>query len=1123
MGVGGGGGGGTSAGFAASATGSMRAPDAVRVSVGMNNTTATSTQGIGSPHANASASGVESSSPTVTPRHAPPGPSAAATSSFACSSPRTVACRSHHTRVRASARLPPSTSAGPLPPSIASRPSRAGAAPVRATAEVASAGASAPSERRSSTPGSSVVTALHEGQSAASATVTTRGRGVIRIAARIAGSAAALYKRAVRQKPARASATPRCAVAFLVAALATGSAGARAEAATDPAPQAGPVITPPEIVEGAQPEYPHDAFLEGVAGDVVMDVDIDDTGVVQRVSVKASPDARLAWSALGAVANMQFVPAAEDGVSIPVRIEYKLAFTIDEVERERILQEEEARALAATAATAPVNLKGRVLVGGERLSVAGAFVSVTTADRDAMETVTDADGAFSFKGVAEGKRSILVEASGYLPGEIAEDIKANVVTDVNIFLERKPNVENETTVYERRTQKEVSKRVLTQKELTRVPGTFGDAIRVVQRLPGVARSPFGLGALLVRGGAPNDTAILIDGHLSRILFHLGAGPSVINADLVEKLELYPGGQGARFGRAIAGTVDVVTRDPRTDTFSGKVTVDLLQTGFRLEGPLDVLGQGKADGSSAIGFFAAGRRSYAAEVLNIGDTIGRFANLGINQLTLSPRYSDYQTKLVWKLPYNQRVSVMFFGSHDDLDLALDPSTLGPNAPSNVGVTIGFHRLNPVWKWATVDVNTDGTPKLRAWVSPAFETSYSENRFDASQFRLDVQRASLRAEVELRPTAGVGLLVGTDNTIADFHSVTDVPSVIPDERLFPRPVTSDPPRFLIADDVLGTSYSAYAEGDIRIGDLMVVAGTRADLWTYYDQIRTALDPRLSARLDVFHQVTLKGSLGLYHQTPSPFELARKFGNPDLPLERGWQASAGAEVQLTRALEIDCQAFGRTAEDMAEFVVSPLSFFASGAPRIQPTGEQRVIGAELLLRQHLDVIPGVGGLFGWVAYTLMKAEERSDAPKGVQNGTAYPWTPSDFDQTHILSVAASWQTPAFPVAGPFELGFAVRYVTGNPITLVQKGLFDADTSGHRRVSGPYNNARLPPFFQLDVRVDKKFTFDTWALALFLDLQNATNQENYELFQYNYDYSETAGFPGLPILPVFGVEASF
>lgn len=897
----------------------------------------------------------------------------------------------------------------------------------------------------------------------------------------------------------------------LAAALAS---AARAQDAAPPTGDAAP-ITPPEVVEAPEPIYPEDAFRQDVAGDVVMDIDIDDEGLVQRVLVKASPDARLSWAALGAATNMSFLPAKQGEQSIFVRIEYKLSFTIDQVVRERMLAEDEAKQLAERAETAPINLRGRVLVAGERLAIAGAFVSVEGTE---LETVSGDDGSFELRGVPEGRRTIHVEASGYLPGDVTDEIKPHVLLDANIFLEHRPGAQDETVVYARRTEREVTKRVLTQKELQRVPGTFGDAVRVVQRLPGVARAPFGLGALLIRGGAPDDSAILIDGHLSRLLFHLGAGPSVINTDLVERLELYPGGQGARFGRAIAGAVDVVTRDPRTDTFSGQASVDLLQTSFRLEGPLTE--------DKKIGFFLAGRKSYVAEVLNIGDLIVEFGDTDLNSFTLAPRYSDYQAKLVWKLPMQQTLALNMYGSNDDLDLAFDAGGVGPMMPTRVGVGMGFWRLNPVWRIQSPDKNADGTPKLKAFVSPLVETNYSENRFDASQFRLDVDRASLRAEIELRPLEGFGLVLGTDDTFANFHSVTDVPMVLPDERLFPRPVTSDAPRYLIEEDVLGGSQSFYVEADLELGPVLVVAGGRADLWTYYDQVRTAFDPRFTFRWDVVTHATLKGNLGVYHQTASPFELATRFGNPDLPLEHGLQGSLGAEVDLTRSLEVDVQAFGRSADDIAEFVISPIAFFASGAARIQPVAEERVYGAELLVRQRLDQAEWSqlfgqapwGKMFGWIAYTLMRAERRGDAPVGVEGAKPYDWEMSDFDQTHIFSLAVSSEIP-----WGLEVGAAVRFVTGFPDTFAHGGTYDADTSRYRSYDAPYNSSRIPPFFQVDLRVDKRWVFETWSLAAFCDLQNATNQHNYEFYTYNYDYTQVQGFPGLPIIPVVGVDAKF
>ncbi len=886
---------------------------------------------------------------------------------------------------------------------------------------------------------------------------------------------------------------------FLVLLTLTSASGADAPVAEDDAPDAPPAITPPALLEDAAPSYPEDAFAEGVSGPVLLDIDIDAEGEVSRALVKAAPDARLAWAALGAVTNLRFTPARLGKEPVAVRVEYIITFAIDEVARERELSEAEAEALAADdAEAAPVNFRGRVMVAAERQRVPGALVWLEGAaleGRD-IEAWADEDGEFALRGVPAGTHVVHVEASGFEPFTVTETLAANVVTDVRYHLRRSTSDGYQTVIRGRKDQREVSKRVLTAQEVKRVPGTFGDALRVVQRLPGVARAPFGLGAVVIRGGAPDDSNILIDGHVTRLLFHLGAGPSIINSDVIERLELYPGGFGVRFGRSHAGVVEVVTRDPDFETYSGAVTVDLLQTNFRLEGP--VLGGA---------FFVAARRSYVAEVLNIGDVVGRFVDLQGTTFTLAPRYSDYQARIAWRLPHHQTLSLTLMGTDDQLDFAVDTSELGPGVPERTGITAGFHRFYPRWRFESARRHDDGRPFFRAEASPLIEYTYSENRFDESLFALEVGRTSFYAHAELRPLEQWGISVGTDNSAGWFFFKTDVPFILPDERLFPRPTTADPPRFKGAGDVLGTALAFYAETDLELGPLLLVGGLRSDLTSYYEEVRTSIDPRFSFRYDVLEWLTLKGNVGRYHKMPQPTEISRDVGNPALPLEEGWQYGLGVETWLTRSLYLDWEVFYRTLSKLPVPVRSPLAFDASGEPFIQPVGEGRVLGSEVLLRQHLD-----HGLFGWFAYTILRSERRYLDEDPVR------WRLAPLDQTHILSVALSYQLPF-----GFELGGALRYVTGNPQTLAIGGIYDADRSRYLRVDGPPLGGRLPGFFQVDLRVDKRFVFDTWALGLFLDLQNATNQANYEFFTYNYDYSEVEGFPGLPILPVFGLEASF
>ena len=61
---------------------------------------------------------------------------------------------------------------------------------------------------------------------------------------------------------------------------------------------------------------------------------------------------------------------------------------------------------------------------------------------------------------------------------------------------------------------------------------------------------------------------------------------------------------------------------------------------------------------------------------------------------------------------------------------------------------------------------------------------------------------------------------------------------------------------------------------------------------------------------------------------------------------------------------------------------------------------------------------------------------------------------------------------------------------------------------------------FHQLDLRVDKTWTFPAWKLTTYLDVQNAYNRANPEAVLYNYNFTQTRYQAGLPIIPSLGVR---
>jgi hypothetical protein len=86
-------------------------------------------------------------------------------------------------------------------------------------------------------------------------------------------------------------------------------------------------------------------------------------------------------------------------------------------------------------------------------------------------------------------------------------------------------------------------------------------------------------------------------------------------------------------------------------------------------------------------------------------------------------------------------------------------------------------------------------------------------------------------------------------------------------------------------------------------------------------------------------------------------------------------------------------------------------------------------------------------------------------------------------------------------------------------KNAIFDADggnfdpSSGGRRV-------RLPTYHELDVRIDRDFSWGPFTGSVFLDIINVYNAQNSEAYQYQYDFSTRGRLPGIPFLPTIGIR---
>src|SRR5438309_7584659 len=308
---------------------------------------------------------------------------------------------------------------------------------------------------------------------------------------------------------------------MLLLALAQSGENVR-EAPPQPPARAPEVTRAPSLVEFHPADYPPERLARAEEADVGCLVDIDADGRVTAVVVDrpAAPDFDAA--AVAAIRAFRFSPAEIDGKPAPVRIRYVYHF---------VVRKEPAPAPDSGAEQA--TLRGTVVEAGTRRPLAFADVSAGGA-----QVAADAQGRFELR-VPSGEVELRAGAPGFAESRQRVRLDPRGSADVTLYLRRTEVGDYSALVEGSRPEDAPTRRTLRHEELVNVPGSLNDPIRVVQNLPGMNRAPYLGGALLVRGTPPADTGIYLDGQRIPILYHFLGGPSVINEQLLDRIDFYP--------------------------------------------------------------------------------------------------------------------------------------------------------------------------------------------------------------------------------------------------------------------------------------------------------------------------------------------------------------------------------------------------------------------------------------------------------------------------------------------------------------------------------------------------------------------------------------------------------
>lgn len=883
--------------------------------------------------------------------------------------------------------------------------------------------------------------------------------------------------------------------------LSTQSALAQFQRVPDPIPEDPPpkpaAVVPPKLSQFEQAVYPPEAQKAGLTADVVLRLTIDEQGTVIDAEVTEPVGNGFDEAARSAALRFKFEPASRNGTPMKAKILYRYSFTLAPVEPEK----------AAPPPPPTVgNLAGVLRIAGADIPLAGAEILIKTPKGEELKQTSDSAGKFKLEGVTPGSYHLKVTSPGFSPVEIDEVVVVGEVTDVTYRLA--PDAEEgaiEVTVTGERPPREVTRRTIERREVERIPGTSGDAIRSLESLPGVARPPGFAGILIVRGSYPEDTQTYLDGSEIPLIYHFGGLRSVFPTELVERIDFYPGNYGAKYGRGMGGIVDVGLKSPETrckdekgnlterrGCYNGLAQFDLIEGRMLLQGPIP-----KAKGWS---FAVGARRSWVDAWL--GPVL---QSSGANIKTL-PVYYDYQFIVERKPSDKSKLSLRFYGADDRFAAVIDPMAQEPAFGGNLRFGTAFYQAQLLY---------DRQLTSFASMTSMFSVGKTAIGFGIGTFSFDIATYPIqwRHEFGWKFGSGIRLNTGLDLVALPYEIAVRSPAPPLPGEPESGPFSSRP-FFEVRETQTSLRQGVYADAELQPTDRWrIVPGIRVDYARDTRSVDTS--PRINTRFDLVkggpdlagvqqRRTTLKAGAGYYYQPPQFQETNAVFGTPGITSNRALHYALGVEQEITRQLNVSVEGFYK---DMSHLVAPAES---SMMTRYSNRGTGRVVGLETLLRYKPDK-----NFFGWVAYTLSQSVRR-DYPGAREYHIPY-------DQTHNLTVLGSYR-----LGRGWEFGLRFRIVSGNMVTPVRgapslPAIYAADTGAYVPLQGQLYSQRLPLFHQLDMRLDKRWQIKTYRVSAYLDIYNVYNNPGIEGVSYDFNFARQVYQTGVPFLPSVGLRGEF
>lgn len=715
---------------------------------------------------------------------------------------------------------------------------------------------------------------------------------------------------------------------------------------------------------------------------------------------------------------------------------------------------------------------------GEPLIGATVILEGTT-----IGSATNNDGRYFIRNIPAKSYNITVSFIGYIA-----TTKFNIIIrsegniDINFNLQEDALLLDELIItpnpFEKLQTTPLSIQNLSQEEVAAYPGGNNDIAKVVQTLPGVGGTVGGFrNDVIIRGGAPNENVYYLDGIEIPNINHFSTqgsagGPvGLLNVSFFEGVTLSASSFDAKYDNVLSGVLQFDQRNGNARNFQGNFRLGSSESAFTLEGPL-FKGENLESNTT---YIASVRRSYLQLIF---DAIG---------LPILPDYWDYQYKVNHNIDSYNTLLVTGIGSIDDFRV----NSLDEFDPQQQAVQDQV----PVIKQKSNTVGTtwkrrfkDASGNMRLTLSTnRLENQFSQFNDNVNQEGLYFQNDATEQEIKLRlnVTKFLGEWItsygGSIQNVDYSNATTDVVN---------NANFNTNMHFYKYGAFFQTSRSINNRNSVSVGirlDGNSFMKSGNDIWN-------TLSPRFSYSYKITKNGnwTLNGSLGRYYKIP-PYTIlgfkdnSGKFVNQNTKYIRTDHGVLGIEYLINKSSRITLEAFWKqyanypvSVRDQVSLANKGGGFEVLGSEAVTSNGDGRTFGTELLIQQKFT-----GNFYSIAAFTIYKSE--------FTNGFTSEYTSSVWDNNLLISLLGGYK-----LGNNWEMSARYRYLGKTPFAPVDESRTLANYPALIRDFTRIGEQRLNPFSQVDLRVDKKWSFNNWSLDLFFEIQNALAQTTPEEPQF-------------------------